>query len=151
MYGVDIWLGYLASQNPQIPIEVDQHKELLIDNIILDVCNLLNSRSSAQNLDSDFLNTASILDYGMPDVSYYSPYSSSDQETVCKIIARSLERFEPRLNNVSVTPIEQDLAQEVGFYFRIKANIVLGREQIAVVLDSNFSSTTKQFVITKQE
>jgi type VI secretion system protein ImpF len=151
MYGVDIWLGYLASQNPQIPIEVDQHKELLIDNIILDVCNLLNSRSSAQNLDSDFLNTASILDYGVPDVSYYSPYSSSDQETVCKIIARSLERFEPRLTNMAVTLVEQDLSKEVGFYFRIKANIVLGREQIAVVLDSNFSSTTKQFVITKQE
>jgi type VI secretion system protein ImpF len=151
MYGVDIWLGYLASQNPQIPIEVDQHKELLIDNIILDVCNLLNSRSSAQNLDSDFLNTASILDYGVPDVSYYSPYSSSDQETVCKIIARSLERFEPRLTNMAVTLVEQDLSKEVGFYFRIKANIVLGREQIAVVLDSNFSSTTKQFAITKQE
>jgi type VI secretion system lysozyme-like protein len=150
MYGIDIWLGYIAAQNPQIPIQIARHKELLIDNIILDVCNLLNSRSSAQDLNADFLDTPSILDYGVPDVSYYSPYSSSDQETVCKIIAKSLERFEPRLNNMTVSPIEQDLSEEIGFYFRIKANAVLGREQIAVILDSNFSSTTKQFVVTKQ-
>lgn len=86
-----------------------------------------------------------------PDVSYYSPYSASDQKIVCRIVEKCLERFEPRLLNVSVTPIEQDADCEIGFYFRIKANIVLGREQVAVVLDSNFSSARKEFLVTKQE
>ncbi len=151
MYGIDIWLGYTSAQNSAIPVHAPEHKELLIDNVIFDVCNLLNSRSVTQDLGADVLETPSILDYGVPDVSYYSPYSSTDQQIVCKIVEECLERFEPRLLNISVTPIEQDFTCEIGFYFRIKANIVLGKEQIAVVLDSNFSSVNKQFLVTKQE
>jgi type VI secretion system lysozyme-like protein len=149
MHGIDILLGYVAAQNPQVPIQVEQHKELLVDNVIFDICNLLNSRSNNVQLDSDLLNTPSILDYGIPDVSYYSPYSTKDQEIVAGIIQDCLERFEPRLRNVKVTPIAKDMSAEMGFHFRIKANIILGKEQIAVVLDSNFSSVTKQFLVTK--
>ncbi len=151
MYGIDIWLGYTSAQNSQTPVQAEEHKELLIDNVIFDVCNLLNSRSTAQNLGESVLETPSILDYGMPDVSYYSPYSAADQQTVCKIVEECLQRFEPRLTNVVVTPIAQEPNGDIGFYFRIKANIVIGREQIAVVLDSNFSLPHKQFLVTKQE
>jgi type VI secretion system lysozyme-like protein len=149
MYGIDIWLGYTAAQNAGLPGPSEEHKELLIDNIIFDICNLLNARSTSGDLGENVLQTASILDYGVPDVSYYSPYSASDQQTVCKIVEECLERFEPRLLNINVSPIEQDPCREIGFYFRIKANIVLGREQIAVVLDSNFSRVNKQFLVTK--
>lgn len=87
-----------------------------VKEIIEDVANLLSSRPQGSFFHKD---ETSILDYGMPELSYYSPYSIEDQRAVAKLIEKSLKAFEPRLSNVVVTPA----ASEDKFHFRIRAKV----------------------------
>jgi type VI secretion system lysozyme-like protein len=92
------------------------NKDASIKEIIEDVANLLSSRPQGSFFHKG---ETSILDYGMPDLSYYSTYAIEDQKTVAKLIEKSLKAFEPRLSNVVVTPT----ASEDKFHFRIQAKV----------------------------
>lgn len=137
MSSINILLGYIASTpNPQLE---DDMRNILIKNIIEDVSNLLNTKP--QN--TDLLSYVSILDYGLPDLSYYSPYSTTDQNIVSRLIQNSIEHFEPRLFDIVVTPIVKDDNYGKIFRFQITANAILGSEKIAVILESEINNNTK--------
>lgn len=44
----------------------------------------------------------SVMNYGMPDFTHLSMSSSDDRETVCAAMQLAIERFEPRLRNITV-------------------------------------------------
>lgn len=61
-----------------------------------------------------------VLGWGLPDMSGFTPTSEKDREAIAEMIAAAIERFEPRLENVRVTPMEQS----VDFTFTLEADLV---------------------------
>ena len=61
-----------------------------------------------------------VLSWGMPSMSNITSRSRQDRERVAGYVAETIDRFEPRLEGVSVTAVEG----AVDFSFRIEAQIV---------------------------
>ncbi len=139
MYAINLLLGYSSSAEPLPPPNTPRSRALLLRGVIEDVANLLNARPANPRgvLGGD---CASILDYGIPDLSHYKPSSSRDQAAVCDLVRRALEAFEPRLMNLSVVPVGVAEDEYTTFRLQIKGRIRLGAEQIAIVIDSKLSA-----------
>jgi len=60
-----------------------------------------------------------VLGWGLPDLIGYSPCSEKDRKTVAAAIAQAINRFEPRLNRVQVTPV----GTSVDFTFVLEAEL----------------------------
>src|SRR5262245_42116937 len=70
----------------------------------LDLNDLLNTRRAHQAISNEFPNAAkSLLVFGLPDFSDYDPADSSDREKIRQEIQRTIELFESRLSNVTVS------------------------------------------------
>ena len=61
-----------------------------------------------------------VLSWGMPSMSDITSRSMKDRRRVASFIVETIDRFEPRLEQVQVTPIED----AVEFQFRIEARLV---------------------------
>ena len=61
-----------------------------------------------------------VLAWGLEGIGNFSPSSEEDQQRLANQIARTIERFEPRLENVVVTPI----AHDTEFRFTVDASLV---------------------------
>ena len=61
-----------------------------------------------------------VLGWGMPPMSNITSRSVSDRRQVAEYIADTIDRFEPRLEDVRVTPMKD----AVDFQFRIEARLV---------------------------
>ena len=70
-----------------------------------------------------------VLGWGMPPMGSITSRSARDRQLVAGYIADTIERFEPRLEDVRVVPIED----AVDFSFRIEARLV-DRESSALTL-----------------
>lgn len=64
--------------------------------------------------------TSGVLGWGLPDVCNMTPSAKRDRDTVASYIEEAITNFEPRLENVQVTPIEGSL----DFAFRVDARMV---------------------------
>lgn len=118
-------------------------KEEIINNLITDIYNLLNTKQARQLDFSD--NYSFITDYGLPDLSRYSPYSQQDKEKVSRLIASCLANFEPRLKNVTVTSQESD-----SFIFKICATFDLKKEQIPLVLEAQIVGSSQKIILKQK-
>ncbi|MGE3171976.1 MAG: type VI secretion system baseplate subunit TssE [Planctomycetota bacterium] len=71
----------------------------LRDEVLRDLGLLLNTRATDVGKLAPYPEVAdSVLAYGMPDVSSYSPSSDDDIEALMSLIAETIRRFEPRLD-----------------------------------------------------
>ena len=61
-----------------------------------------------------------VLSWGMPSMTQITSRSMKDRQRVAGFIVETIDRFEPRLEQVRVTPIED----AVDFQFRIEAQLV---------------------------
>ena len=61
-----------------------------------------------------------VLAWGLDGIGTYSPSSEDDQRRLANQITRLIERFEPRLENVVVTPVES----KTEFRFTLEASLV---------------------------
>lgn len=101
----------------------ESERESGLGELARDVADILGARRA---LEGDL---PGVLSWGLPDLSGLSPASSRDREHLAEYIAQALERFEPRLERVNVTPTE-DTGE---FVFRIDAErIVPEGEPIAL-------------------
>ena len=110
--------------------------------LVRDISNLLNSKpiyAIKEGGLEDF-----ILAYGFADLGRYSVYSSEDQEIVGNLIKRCLELFEPRLSNISITPILDQNTYGLIFYFKITATIRLVDEVKEIVLESQIDKESNR-------
>lgn len=123
MHSINILLGYASGRSGE------DVKKLILENIVEDISNLLNAKPQGTSF---YRNVISILDYGIPDLSHYSPYSIEDQRAVGKLVERCLKAFEPRLSNIVVEPS----GQGSKFRLQIKANVAIGQELIALELEA---------------
>ena len=61
-----------------------------------------------------------VLSWGMPSMTNITSRSKSERRRVAEYIADTIDRFEPRLEDVRVTPMEDT----ADFQFRIEARLV---------------------------
>ncbi len=65
-----------------------------------------------------------VLDYGIPDLTGFSPRSHEDRERLAEAMRRAVEAYEPRLAEVRVT-LEPDPRDELSLAGRVQAVLVV--------------------------
>jgi type VI secretion system lysozyme-like protein len=95
---------------------------------------LLNTRTSlpASRLS---LRDRSVIDYGIPDCSLYSPRSFDDRQRLAELIRRAVVAFEPRLTEVRVL-VEATEGDVVSMDVRIEATLLTGTVREPVSFDT---------------
>jgi type VI secretion system lysozyme-like protein len=115
----------------------------VIEDLIEDISNLLNTKP-IYSFDENSQLKNFILNYGLMDLSAYSSYSKDDQKKVGEMIKECLLLFEPRLNEVSVVPIDKGENYGITLYFRITATLLFSDESILIVLESEVNKATNK-------
>lgn len=112
-----------------------------------DIFNLLNSRSL---YNSSFDQYGELLThYGLADCSSYNPYSTADQEKVAIIITDCLTKFEPRLKDLCVIPINVTGEKiDINFHFKITAVMLFAQEEVPLIMESKFRVNSNKIYIS---
>lgn len=124
---------------------VDREKNILA--LVQDISDLLNTKIGNIQVVGEKGVEDFIVNYGLPELGYYSPYSLEDRAIVSDLIKNCLIRFEPRLKSVSVTPISEDCS--MIFHYKIKGVIDGDYGLIPLVLDSRINTLSKEILLTR--
>ncbi|WPY01669.1 Gene 25-like lysozyme (plasmid) [Candidatus Trichorickettsia mobilis] len=122
-------------------------QENFINSVVADLSNLLNAHPLYSEPPEEKLDM-NIVHYGLPGLHIYSAYSSADQIKVSDLIKLTIERFEPRLHDIKVSPIIPELLTEAVLSFRISAKLSLPRYLIPIVLESRFTTNPYKVFLT---
>ena len=97
-----------------------------LDDLAQDIADILGARRTIPG------RVPGVLGWGLPGVTGLSPQSDKNREDIAARIAATVERFETRLQNVRVTPVEDSL----DFAFVLEAELVqtTGRAVVLRVL-----------------
>lgn len=147
MYSINKLLGYSSSEDPVPTAQSPRHIDILLSSLVEDIGNLLHTRPQAYNshvCDEALLN---ITDYGIPDLSHYNPFSGKDQDTVCDLLLSRITRFEPRVRNCKIRIHSRKVVEEGRFHFLICGTVLLGQEEVAIVLESKQDIENKRFKV----
>lgn len=106
-----------------IPKKFLNRRELR-ESLRMELSYLLNSRCSYPKrfLEDEEL---TVIDYGIPDLSHYSPQDTDHQKLIADIIEKAIITFEPRLQNVRVY-IQEFIALKWALIIRIEGDLVIG-------------------------
>lgn len=96
---------------------------------------LLNTRRPPLQLDSWPAAKASVINYGLPDITSLGLMSAADHNTLRLAIAGCLRAFEPRLTDVRVTLEGSDLGDR-RLRFHIEGNLKLDPAPEEVAFDT---------------
>jgi type VI secretion system protein ImpF len=108
---------------------------------------LLNSRQIVADLPSDLRQLRqSLLLYGLPDFTNSCLSNMGDQAVLQRTIEEAIRRFEPRLQNITVS-LEPVREFERAIRFRIDALLNVDPEPEPVTFDSVLQLSTKAFVV----
>lgn len=121
--------------------------DIILD-IVGDIKDLLNTNNGSNNISANEGLEGFITNYGLPELSYYSPYSLEDQNKVSALIKNCLSQFEPRLQHVSVNPVSQ--ASTNIFHYKIKATITTKLDSCSLVIDSRINNVSKEILLTRE-
>lgn len=112
------------AQPPSTPRELSLHTPIFdrfehgrnatLADLARDLADLLGARRAVRG------NAPGVLSWGLEGIGDFVPTSEEDRQRVADQIARLVERFEPRLDRVTVTPIEA----EGEFRFNLEAELV---------------------------
>lgn len=116
--------------------------------LIRDISNLLNTKLSSTYFRENNLLEDFITSYGLPELSYYSPYSLDDQGIVSNLIKDCLIRFEPRLMDISVRSIPQP--DSMTFHYKINGVIEFESTLLPLILDSTINTISKEIRLTQE-
>ena len=89
-------------------------EEIGADRLAVDLADILSGRRAFAG------RSLGVLSWGLPSMANITSKSPKDRQRVADHIADALDRFEPRLEDVRVVPIEDS----VDFSFRIEGRIV---------------------------
>jgi len=121
---------------------------LLKRNLLRDLEWLLNARqvSDAEEIPLEHLKN-SVFTFGLPELSSYDAASAANPEGLQQSIARSIERHEPRLRNVEVTPIELKNRFDRLVRFHIEGDLLIESEMERIEFDTVLKTSTKRFEV----
>lgn len=110
-----------------------------------DIESLLNTRREETLVPSGYpASAASLLNFGLPDLSVYPLKTASGQNRLRRDIEAALRVFEPRLAGVSVALEGWDEVKPV-LRFRVEAVLKVEPSPEPVVFDTEFSLESGQF------
>ena len=105
------------------------------DSVMRDLSGLLNSRL-AELVDPDFPScAASLLGYGLLDVSSRSAQNPSDRDRIGQELQATIERYEPRLRNVQVSAIQAN-SGGTQIHFSVRALLQVDPEPEPIYFDT---------------
>jgi type VI secretion system protein ImpF len=106
---------------------------------------LLNTRTSlpASRLS---VRERSVIDYGIPDCSMFSPRSFDDRARLAELIRKAIVAYEPRLRDVRVA-VDAAVGDEVAMAVRIEAMLVTGSVPEPVSFDTMLQTGDEALVV----
>jgi type VI secretion system lysozyme-like protein len=113
----------LRPSEPQ-PFRILSPKDLR-SSIIREVARLLDTRRPVTAEEALDEQEATVLEYGIPDVSFMRPASLDDRQLAAIVIARAIRAFEPRLTEVKVK-VDRDPQRHTGMVAVISGIMVSG-------------------------
>jgi len=134
--GTSILTGYSVSQ--------------MYDAVLRDLEELLNASHAHSDIPTAFPETRnSIMLYGLPDLASIEAISSEQRNAIGKVIQRAVERFEPRLRNVRVTMLKNEVntvTRSVQFHVDARLAVDPAPE---VAFDTVLDMGTGAYLVTK--
>jgi type VI secretion system lysozyme-like protein len=138
----DNYLGNFANTSTE-------EKKKTVLSLIKDIRCLLNSKATdISGIAKSAQLRNFIINYGLPELSYYSPYSLEDRETVSNLIKDCLIMFEPRLKNISVVSVQKE--HDMAFHYKISGTIKFKFSDLQVILDSRIHTISKEILLTQE-
>lgn len=132
----------------QRPLRILDKRELK-ESVRRELGRLLNTRCSlSTQLPGQEERT--VLDYGIPDFSSYSPHSADDHRLIANIISQSIAAFEPRLQQVRVT-VEQFRESDRALRITIEAVLVTETITEAVLFPVTINNKTGAAEVQENE
>jgi len=146
-------LDRLLDDRPDQSEEPRWHEAQVIRSIKQGLCrdiqDLLNARQPLGALPEGLEELAtSLVNYGLPDLQSLEIREDHDLETLCRRIAELIEGFEPRLQDVRVTPDLEDAERrplDRRLQFTIEAVLVVEPLREGVRLSSAIDATSGDF------
>ncbi len=144
-------ISRLIDNDPMADNDILQSNEKTITTIHAEVRDnleaLLNSRKSYVDWPKSLLELKrSHLNYGILDFVGASFSNRAEQLSLCNDIKSTIEYFEPRLSNISVTMVANDLDIERELKIRISAVLNIAAEPVQTVFESTLDILTHQFL-----
>jgi type VI secretion system protein len=123
-------LDRIDDPRPDAPRRVDEDTEALADSVLTHLQRMLNTRQG---------NCLTVPDYGIPDFTDMVHNFPEAVGQMQRAIRRSVERYEPRLRKVRVTPTnpEDDFLQ---LRFEITAELVTADEDASVWFETTIGA-----------
>jgi type VI secretion system protein ImpF len=86
----------------------------------------------------------SLLTYGLPDLSQFSPGRETDRDLICTLIRTTLERFEPRFlkGSVKVAKVDAPRDYRLTSLFRISAVLYVEPISEEIIFDTRVAFDT---------
>jgi type VI secretion system protein len=104
------------------PLTGGQNIEDLASSVLSHLQKMLNTRQGHVLIQPE---------YGLPDMTQFVSDLPEMARTSSRAIKNSIERFEPRLRNVTVTHVPND-EDVTNLWFKIMAELVTDREEVTV-------------------
>jgi type VI secretion system protein ImpF len=115
--------------------------------VLRDLEHLLNTRREAELIPADYRESAaSLLNYGLPDITMYSLKSAAEQHRLRRSMEAALRLFEPRLSNISVVVEGWHDARPV-LRFRVEADLNVEPAPEPVAFDTEYSLESGKFAL----
>jgi len=131
------------------PSRFDQSLEVMKQSLLRDLQWLLNTRQVSDPADDPHeLLSASIFNYGLPDITTLSATSSETPGQLRNLIEDTIERFEPRLTNVHVSLVKQGSSTDRKVEFLIEADLRIEPESERVEFDTVLEVSSGKFAVT---
>lgn len=128
----------------------DEWKDVA-DSVLRNLDALFNTRQSAGAIPEEFSYcTSSLLNFGLPDLSMYSPANPADQDSIRLVIQQAIARFEPRLSAVRLIPEPRDPLSP-HLRFRVHAVLQSGAVSKQISFDTVLQTDEGRVVIAEAQ
>lgn len=111
-------LERLGDERLTRPKALKENPHLLAESVLRHLRKMLNTRPDQVSIQPD---------YGMPDLTEFVQDQPAAVEEIQAAILRSITQFEPRLRDVSVTPVPQEPGQSM-LRFEIAGMLIIDRQ-----------------------
>lgn len=113
-----------------------------------DLQNLMNTKRIPDEAGEDLpLTRKSLYNIGLPDVSWISLSSPADRKRLTAEIARTIEFYEPRLQNIRVTLVDTPGINTRMMNFKVEALLVMDPAPEQITFDAVFEPSRAEYEI----
>ncbi len=130
-------------------INQSAYSSIYIANIIKNIENILNHRSTINYLINDHQHEQDLLlSYGIPDLGHFNPKSPRDRQQLANLIKEALTKYEYRLQEVNVHLLPYDDEKQLNLQFTIEAKVEINQELLLLYFEFD---PLKQKISSKDE